>query len=99
MGANITISKRQKGIIWGTVIIIVLLIGLTSSQKTYTYTPKYSFDKNVVTVQLTHLFGIEVGRKYVGTDDFFYYAVKNKISEIIAVALIGFAAFITSKKK
>jgi len=92
-----TISKRQKGIIWGTVIIIVLLLGLTSSQKTYDLSTYLGNRK--VTMQLTHIFGIEVGREYSGTDDFLYYVVKNKISEIIIVALIGLTGLITSKKK
>jgi hypothetical protein len=95
-----TISKRQKVIIWGTVIIIILLLGLTSSQKTYAYKSTYNPNhERKVTVQLTHIFGIEVARKSAGTDDFFYYIVKNISSEIIIVALLGLTALITSKRK
>jgi hypothetical protein len=96
-----TISKRQKGIIWGAVIIIVLLLGLTSSQKTYDL--RTSLGNRRVTMHLTHLFGIEVGSNESGRvgdkEDFIYHAANNKISEIIIVALIGLTAFITSKKK
>jgi len=95
-------SKKQRAIIWGTVIIIVLLLGLTSSQKTYIYPNRSTYthlSNRQVSVQLTHLFGIEVGRNLSGTDDFFYHVAKNKFSEIIIVALIGLTALITSTKR
>jgi hypothetical protein len=106
-----TLSKRQNRIIWGTVIIVVFLLGLTYSQKDPL---KYGQP----TIRTTYFYWIELEQQRRPWDDltqaaiqrkseslllpeggFFYVLAKNKILGIIAIVIIGAAALITSKKK
>ena len=85
---DITLSTKQKGIIWITVFFVVFFLGLDTNSVATSYYPAY-----------VSLYGINIWKTWDKTSGFFLlYMPDYKYELIVATLVICLAGILTSKK-
>jgi hypothetical protein len=93
-----TLSKKQKAIIWVMVLLFAIILGLQSIN--------FRTERTIISLTRIRLFGIKIW-DYCHEDRFFLqstfnfidWVTKNKTFAIIIIVLVGAASILTSKKK